>query len=70
MHDRTEPKEVSLDGPPSWVEQKRVISEKEAARLLGISPDTLRRMAARGEGPPRLRPSPGRVGYRLGDCLK
>jgi hypothetical protein len=45
------------------------ISESAAARLLGVSADTLRRMSVRGEGPPRIKLSLRRVGYRLANCL-
>jgi predicted DNA-binding transcriptional regulator AlpA len=45
----------------------RVLSELEAADLLGISHDTLRRMHQRGEGPRRLKISERRVGYRVSD---
>jgi predicted DNA-binding transcriptional regulator AlpA len=45
----------------------RVISEAAAAGLIGVSPMTLKRMAERGEGPPRLKISIRRVGYRLRD---
>ena len=38
----------------------RIVSEKEAAEIRGVSPDTLRRQAARGEGPPRIKLSPRR----------
>jgi predicted DNA-binding transcriptional regulator AlpA len=48
----------------------RILSEPAAAYLLGVSPDTLKRMAVRGEGPPRIKLSPRRVGYRLADCLQ
>jgi predicted DNA-binding transcriptional regulator AlpA len=49
---------------------QQIITEKEAARLRGISIDTFRRLVSRGEGPPRLRLSPGRIGYRLNDVLR
>jgi len=45
----------------------RVVSEAVAAEIVGVSVDTLRRACQRGEGPPRLRLSPRRVGYRLRD---
>ena len=45
----------------------RVVSETAAAEFLGVSIDTLRRACMRGEGPPRLRLSLRRVGYRLRD---
>jgi predicted DNA-binding transcriptional regulator AlpA len=49
--------------------RNRIISEPEAAAMYGISEDTLQRRARRGEGPARLKLSPRRVGYRLGDIL-
>ena len=49
--------------------RSRIISEHEAAAIYGVSPDTLQRRARRGEGPARLKLSPRRVGYRLGDIL-
>jgi predicted DNA-binding transcriptional regulator AlpA len=48
----------------------RIVSEKTAAEIRGVSPDTLRRQAARGEGPQRIRLSPRRVGYRMSEILK
>ena len=48
----------------------RIVSEKKAAEIRGVSPDTLRRAAARGEGPKRIQLSPRRVGYRLSELLK
>jgi predicted DNA-binding transcriptional regulator AlpA len=47
----------------------RIISETEAAGLNGVSRDTFRRRTDRGEGPPKIRMSPRRVGYRLRDVL-
>jgi predicted DNA-binding transcriptional regulator AlpA len=49
--------------------RNRLITEAEACALYGYSHDTLRRRAARGEGPPRIKVSPRRVGYRLRDVL-
>jgi predicted DNA-binding transcriptional regulator AlpA len=43
----------------------RVVSEKQAAEILGYSPDTLRREFRAGRGPPRVRLSGRRIGYRL-----
>jgi len=43
----------------------RVISKADAAKMLGISIDTLDRMNARREGPPRVQLSDRRVGYRI-----
>jgi predicted DNA-binding transcriptional regulator AlpA len=44
-----------------------LIKEKIAAELLDISPDTLRRLGRRGEGPRRRKISPRRVGYKLSE---
>ena len=48
----------------------RIVSEKEAVEIRGVSADTLKRQAERGEGPERIRLSPRRVGYRLSELLK
>jgi predicted DNA-binding transcriptional regulator AlpA len=45
----------------------RLISERLTAELLGLSPDTLRRLSQRGVGPQRRKVSPRRVGYKLSD---
>jgi predicted DNA-binding transcriptional regulator AlpA len=45
----------------------RIINERLAAELLGISPDTLRRLSRRGEGPKRRKISPRRVGYLISE---
>jgi predicted DNA-binding transcriptional regulator AlpA len=55
--------------PISPIDALRILSEPAAAHMLGVSPDTLKRMSARGEGPPRIKLSPRRIGYRLADCL-
>ena len=47
--------------------QDYVVAEREVASLLGVSPDTLRRQVAKGEGPRRLKLSARRVGYRMSD---
>jgi hypothetical protein len=62
--------EANQASQPSWLELQRIVSEQEAARLRGVSVDTLRRQAVRGEGPKRVRLSPRRIGYRLGDVLE
>jgi predicted DNA-binding transcriptional regulator AlpA len=45
----------------------RIISERTTAEILDISPDTLRRLSRRGEGPTRRKLSPRRVGYKLSE---
>jgi hypothetical protein len=58
------------DGAENPLFLERIVSEAEAAKLRGVSPDTLKRAAMRGEGPERLRLSPRRVGYRLREVLE
>ena len=43
----------------------RVVSEKEAAAIIGYSKDTLRREFKAGRAPARIRLSGRRIGYRL-----
>jgi predicted DNA-binding transcriptional regulator AlpA len=55
---------------PAFPEQSadaldRVVSENEAAAIIGYSKDTLRREFRAGRAPPRVRLSGRRIGYRL-----
>jgi predicted DNA-binding transcriptional regulator AlpA len=43
----------------------RVVSEAEAAKIIGYSKDTLRREFRAGRAPARVRLSGRRIGYRL-----
>jgi hypothetical protein len=54
---------------PAELALERIISEQEYAAIDGVSVDTVRRRAARGEGAPRIQISPKRHGYRLRDIL-
>jgi predicted DNA-binding transcriptional regulator AlpA len=63
----TDPQAKTFAAAPAGLDLLRVISPTEAAALLSLSPDTLARMSARGHGPPRLRISPRRAGYRIAD---
>jgi predicted DNA-binding transcriptional regulator AlpA len=45
----------------------RVLSEKQAAEILGCSYHTLRREVQAGRGPARVRLSEKRIGYRLSE---
>jgi predicted DNA-binding transcriptional regulator AlpA len=61
---------ISSDGAtPINIEQvpglDYVVTEAEAAGILGISKDTLRRQFREGQAPARVRMSPSRIGYRL-----
>lgn len=46
--------------------ERRIISERQAAKLLRLSQPTLRRWRADGRGPPIML-SPRRIGCRLSD---
>jgi predicted DNA-binding transcriptional regulator AlpA len=48
----------------------RIISQKEAARLRGVSRETLRLMSERGLGPRRIQLSRRRFGYLASDFLE
>ena len=52
------------------VESVKVLSRCEALLHLGISDRTLTRMEALGVAPPKVRLSPGRVGFRVADLTK
>lgn len=45
----------------------KILSRREAAKMLDMSTDTLDRLARRNEGPPRIKLSIRRCGYRAGD---
>jgi len=45
----------------------QVINRREALEHLGLSSRTLERLDAKREGPPKIRLSPGRIGYRTTD---
>jgi predicted DNA-binding transcriptional regulator AlpA len=50
---------------PPFPELDRVVSEAQAAQILGYSKDTLRREFRAGRAPARVRLSDRRIGYRL-----
>jgi predicted DNA-binding transcriptional regulator AlpA len=47
--------------------EDRIISEAQAAEVLGVHISTLRRAVAAGRGPIVIRMSPRRIGYRIRD---
>jgi hypothetical protein len=51
---------------PGWVELQRIVSMEEAARLSGMSIDTLKRRHAEQI----IKLSPRRLGMRLRDALR
>jgi predicted DNA-binding transcriptional regulator AlpA len=44
-----------------------IVSREQASVILGVSIDTLKRLVAAGKGPPRIKVSEKRVGYRISD---
>ena len=55
--------------PLTPLELERILGEQDAAHLLGISADTLRRKAIREGNPRRIQISPRRIGYKLKELL-
>lgn len=49
---------------PEPTQPTKLLSTKEAARLLGLAAQTLRRWRCRGSGPPFVKLSTNRVAYR------
>jgi predicted DNA-binding transcriptional regulator AlpA len=60
----------SATATPSNSELDRVVSEAEAAKILGYSKDTLRRQFRAGTAPARVRLSAARTGYRLSSIYR
>ncbi len=47
-----------------------LLTEREAADLVRLSTRTLKRLAENGEGPARIRLTPGRIAYRRTDLVQ
>jgi len=54
----------------SSLDDMRVISLQDSAKVAGVSLATLRRRIDAGDGPPVVRMSPRRVGVRAGELRK
>jgi predicted DNA-binding transcriptional regulator AlpA len=50
--------------------ERRVVGNIEAAVICGCCPETLDRRVKSGDGPPRIKLSSRRYGYRIGDLWK
>jgi predicted DNA-binding transcriptional regulator AlpA len=61
---------LGLRVAPAAPEIDYVVSETEAAGILGFSRDSLRRAFAAGRAPARVRISARRVGYRLSELYR
>lgn len=48
----------------------KILTTAEAARLRGVSRETLRKMSEAGTGPPRVQLSRRRWGYRASDFIE
>jgi len=58
-----------LPSLPENLAGDKVLSRKQLVELLGCSLNSVKRMADAGSGPPVLRLSPRRVGYRVRDVI-
>lgn len=47
--------------------EKQFVSPVEAVKIVGLSRTTIWRLESEGGFPPKVRLSPGRVGYRMAD---
>ena len=56
--------------PTAVTIERFVYTRTEAINLLGLSPRTWARLEAQGETPPKIRLSPGRIGYAASDLRK
>jgi predicted DNA-binding transcriptional regulator AlpA len=56
-----------LAGLPPEIGRHRVVCERAAAEFCGVAAITLERMRKSGTGPPYVRLSERRLGYRMGD---
>jgi predicted DNA-binding transcriptional regulator AlpA len=61
-------KPLSIVTPLSCLD--RVVSERQAAEIIGVSFHTLRREVQAGRGPARIRLSEKRIGYRLSELYR
>jgi predicted DNA-binding transcriptional regulator AlpA len=61
----TSPAIVTSAPPEQSSSLDRVVSEAQAAEIIGLSKDTLRREFRAGRAPERVRLSGRRIGYRL-----
>lgn len=52
---------------PATINPLQIFDRKATLRILNLSDRTFDRIEARGEGPPKIQLSPGRVGYRASD---
>jgi predicted DNA-binding transcriptional regulator AlpA len=61
---------LTEEGPPAAataLPEPLLVSAQDAARLCGVSPATWARMQAAGRAPGPVRPSPGRVLWRVAE---
>jgi predicted DNA-binding transcriptional regulator AlpA len=62
--------EAMYDPDFSKLPDRVVVTAAQACGILGISHDTLSRLHQRGEGPPRIKLSVRRIGYRVDGIRK
>ncbi len=54
-------------GSPMTSHDELIVTEAEAAKMLRLSPRTLQRLRYEGDGPPVIRLTDRRIGYRRAD---
>lgn len=59
---------IAMD-PDLARDARRLVDRPTASKFLGLSDRTLQRLSTEGGGPPYIRPSPGRVAYRISDLI-
>lgn len=60
---------LKVAGTEPGIDIHRVVSRDVAARFIGVSPATFKRINAEGRGPRRIQLSSHRVGYRYVDLI-
>jgi excisionase family DNA binding protein len=61
----------AISAPPlASVEDQRVLTVIEAARLIGVSHPTIKRIIASGNGPPIIQIGKRRIGIRISDLRR
>jgi predicted DNA-binding transcriptional regulator AlpA len=67
--DSWRPASIPSPGSP-WPAEDTILTTIQAAAMIGCHRGTLENLRRLGEGPPRIRITDRRIGYRLGDLRK
>lgn len=60
---------AAFDSLPPEIARNRIFGTKEAARFIGLSPRTFRRLLCRGALPRAIKLSDRKHGFRIGDLM-